>query len=99
MQADSTSANQRLCIQSLEQGSNNLQAVMNRLQDLAALFHEGGGLKSMPFDIIAVITGVGESRQESKGTDGTGTQETLELDPRLPLSVEGDLTKVCMKLG
>jgi hypothetical protein len=53
----------------------------------------------MPFDIIAVITGVGESRQESKGTDGTGTQETLELDPRLPLSVEGDLTKVCMKLG
>jgi hypothetical protein len=53
----------------------------------------------MPFDIIAVITGVGESRQESKGSDCNGTQVTLELDPRLPLSVEGDLTKVCMKPG
>jgi hypothetical protein len=49
----------------------------------------------MPFDIVAVITGVGESRQESRGMDGNGTQVTLELDPRLPLSVEGDLTKVC----
>jgi hypothetical protein len=72
---------------------------MNRLQDLAALFHDEGGVNSMPFDIVAVITGVGESRQESRGMDGNGTQVTLELDPRLPLSVEGDLTKVCTKLG
>jgi two-component system sensor histidine kinase EvgS len=95
MQDASSVNDQNLCVQSLEQGSNNLQAIMNRLQDIAALSHGQGTLNVMPFDIAAVITGVAEYRQEQTGAEGQDTSVVLELDPKLPLSVEGDLAKVC----
>jgi signal transduction histidine kinase len=96
LEDDSSFADQKLCIQSLEQGSSNLQVIMNRLQDLAALCHDQGMTNIMPFDIVAVITGVAEYRQDRTEVEGraTGTPVHLELDPKLPLSVEGDLTKV-----
>ena len=68
---------------------------MNRLQDIAALSHDQGTLNVMPFDLAAVITGVAEYRQEQTGREGQDTSVILELDPKLPLSVEGDLAKVC----
>jgi hypothetical protein len=94
MYGDTSAADRSLCIQSLEQGSNSLQNVMNRLQDLEALLHDEAGTQSIPFDLAALMTGVSEFRQESQDSSGKRTQLDLELDPRLPLSVEGDLTKV-----
>jgi signal transduction histidine kinase len=94
MQDPSNSTEHGLCVQSLEQGSSNLQAIMNRLQDIAALSHDQGTINIMPFDIVAVITGVAECRQEQTERDQNGKPVILELDPTLPLSVEGDLTKV-----
>jgi hypothetical protein len=99
MQEDTSSVERRLCIQSLELGSNNIQYVVNRLQDLAALLHDQSGISSIPFDLVATMTGVGEFRQDSFGEDGIGTQLGLKLDPRIPLSVEGDLTKVSEEGG
>lgn len=94
MQEAGSPTDQKLCVQSLEQGSNNLQAMLNRLQDIAALSHGQGTVNIMPFDIVAVITGVAEYRQQQTGQDGQDTSVVLELDPKLPLSVEGDLAKV-----
>jgi signal transduction histidine kinase len=99
MQEDTSSVERRLCLQSLERGSNNIQYVVNRLRDLAALLHDQAGLSSIPFDLVAIMTGVGEFRQDSVGNDAKGTPLSLELDPRIPLSVEGDLTKVSEEGG
>ena len=98
MQEAGSPTDQKLCVQSLEQGSNNLQTMLNRLQDIAALSHGQGTVNIMPFDIVAVITGVAEYRQQQTGVDGQDTSVVLELDPKLPLSVEGDLAKVSSRV-
>lgn len=72
--------------------------MLNRLQDIAALSHGQGTVNIMPFDIVAVITGVAEYRQQQTGVDGRDTSVVLELDPKLPLSVEGDLAKVSSRV-
>ena len=94
MQADKMTEDQRLYVRSLEQSCTYLHSVVSRLQDLAALLHGQSMVHTVPFDLVAIITGVAESMQHFSQREGKGTQVQLHLDPKLPLVVHGDLTKV-----
>ena len=94
MQSEKMTEDQRLYIKTLEESCSRLLSVVNRLQDLAALQAVSPSVNIMAFDLVAIITGVAESMQHFSAHTGKGTQVTLELDPRLPLSVNGDLTKI-----
>lgn len=94
MQADVMTEDQRLYVRSLEQSCTFLYSVVSRLQDLAALLHGQSTLYCVSFDLVAIITGVAESMQHFSEKEGKGTQVALHLDPKIPLSVFGDLTKV-----
>jgi signal transduction histidine kinase len=94
MQSDAMTPDQRLYLGSLEQSSMYLHLVVNRLQDIAALCYGEVALNYMPFDLVAVITGAAESLQHYSSFIGKGSKLTLELDPQLPLSLNGDMTKV-----
>ncbi|KAI8819085.1 CheY-like superfamily [Fimicolochytrium jonesii] len=94
MQSEKMTEDQRLYIKTLEDSCSRLLSLVNRLQDLAALQGETSLVNIMAFDLVAIITGVAESMQHFSTQTGKGTQVTLDLDPRLPLSVNGDLTKV-----
>jgi len=94
MQADVMTEDQRLYVRSLEQSCTYLHSVVSRLQDLAALLHGQATINCVPFDIVAIITGVAESMQHFSEREGKGTQVKLDIDPKLPLSISGDLTKV-----
>ncbi|KAJ3004625.1 hypothetical protein HKX48_001132 [Thoreauomyces humboldtii] len=94
MQSEEMTESQRLYIKTLEQSCTHLLSVVNRMQDLAALHWGDPFVNIMPFDIVASITGVAESMQHMSRHTGCGTQVALDLDPELPLSVNGDLTKI-----
>ncbi|KAI9001879.1 CheY-like superfamily [Gaertneriomyces semiglobifer] len=94
MQSEQMTEDQRLYIKTLEESCSRLLSLVNRLQDLAALQATRPAINIMPFDLVAIITGVAESMQHFSTHTGRGTQVTLDLDPRLPLSVNGDLTKI-----
>lgn len=85
---------QRLYVRTLEQSCTYLHSVVNRLQDLAALLHGTSSLYHVSFDLVAIITGIAESMQHYSEKEGKGTQVALQIDPKIPLSVFGDLTKV-----
>ena len=94
MQDDDMTAQQRLYIKTLEQSSTHLLSVVSRMQDLAALQTGTPATNIIAFDMRAVITGVAESMQHMSIHTGRGTQVALDMDPLLPLSVNGDLAKV-----
>ncbi|KAJ3159340.1 hypothetical protein HDU88_000625 [Geranomyces variabilis] len=94
MQGEEMSTSQRLYIKTLEQSCTHLLSVVSRMQDLAALQSGKPTNNIMPFDLRATITGVAESMQHMSIHTGRGTQVTLDLDPEIPRSVNGDLTKV-----
>jgi K+-sensing histidine kinase KdpD len=98
MQADVMTPDQRLYIQSLEQSSTYLSSVVSRLQDFASLMHGQSMVHSVSFDMAAIITGIAEAMQhfieQDKDREGTTSHIELHLDPKLPLVVYGDLTKV-----
>ncbi|KAJ3144636.1 hypothetical protein HDU86_001664 [Geranomyces michiganensis] len=94
MQGEEMSTSQRLYIKTLEQSCTHLLSVVSRMQDLAALQNGKPTNNIMPFDMRATITGVAESMQHMSIHTGRGTQVALDLDPQIPRSVNGDLTKV-----
>ncbi|KAJ3144160.1 hypothetical protein HDU89_008944 [Geranomyces variabilis] len=94
MQRDEMSDDQRLYIKTLEQSCAQLLSVLGRMQDLAALQHDAPVINVMPFDIVGVITGVAESVQRMTIHGRHGTLVALDLDPELPVSINGDLTKM-----
>ncbi|KAJ3134982.1 hypothetical protein HDU90_004307 [Geranomyces variabilis] len=94
MQSEEMSTSQRLYIKTLEQSCTHLLSVVSRMQDLAALQSGKPVNNIMPFDMRATITGVAESMQHMSIHTGRGTQVALDLDPQIPPSVNGDLTKV-----
>ncbi|KAJ3278523.1 hypothetical protein HK104_002256 [Borealophlyctis nickersoniae] len=94
MQCEQMTEDQRLYIKTLEESCSRLLSLVNRLQDLAALQAVTPAVNIMAFDLVAIITGVAECMQHFSTHTGKGTQVTLNLDPRLPLSVNGDLTKI-----
>jgi hypothetical protein len=59
-----------------------------------AVLHGEVALNYMPLDLVSVATGVAESLQHFVHLGGQSTQLSLELDSNLPLSVNGDITKV-----
>ncbi|KAI8918670.1 hypothetical protein DFJ77DRAFT_508938 [Powellomyces hirtus] len=95
MQADDMTNDQRLYIKTLEQSCTHLMSVVNRMQDLAALQQsDAATVNIIPFDIVATMTGVAEAMQHLSTHTGKGTQVVLDLDSNIPLSVNGDLTKI-----
>ncbi|KAJ3144601.1 hypothetical protein HDU86_001668 [Geranomyces michiganensis] len=94
MRSDELSPNHRLYITTLEQSCTHLLTVVSRMQDLAAL--QCGTLTQnvIPFDIVATIIGIAESMQHMSIHTAREIQVVLDLDPELPLSINGDQTKV-----
>ncbi|KAI8584894.1 CheY-like superfamily [Geranomyces variabilis] len=88
------SDDQRLYIKTLEQSCAQLLSVIGRMQDLAALQQDTPITNIIPFDIVGIITGVAESVQRMSIHGRHGTLVALDLDPELPLSIDGDLTKL-----
>ncbi|KAJ3160747.1 hypothetical protein HDU88_007853 [Geranomyces variabilis] len=94
MQAEDLSTNQRLYIETLEHSSTHLLSVVTRIQDLAALQSGKPTNNCMPFDMKSTITGVAESLRHTSLPTARGPEIALDLDPQIPLLVNGDLTKI-----
>ncbi|KAJ3147750.1 hypothetical protein HDU89_005109 [Geranomyces variabilis] len=94
MQGEEMSKSQRLYIKTLEQSCTHLLSVVSRMQDLAALQSGKPTNNIMAFDLKAIVTGVAESMQHMSIHTGRGTQVALDLDEKIPRSINGDLTKI-----
>ena len=92
MQADKMTDEQRLYIKTLEMSCAHLLSVVNRMQDLSGLQSKNPA-HIIPFDPVAMISGVSESMQHLSALTGKGTQVSLDLDPHIPSSITGDLTR------
>ncbi|KAJ3182998.1 hypothetical protein HDU87_007420 [Geranomyces variabilis] len=94
MQSEEMTVRQRLYIKTLEQSCTHLLSVVSRMQDLAALQSGKPTNNIMAFDLKAIVTGVAESMQHMSIHTGRGTQVALDVDAKIPRSINGDLTKI-----
>lgn len=94
MQAEDMTGDQQIYIKTMEQSCTHLMTVIDRMQDLAALQSETSKTNVIPFDLVAVITGIADSLEHIHLGGAEVTRVDLDIDPRIPRTVTGDLTKV-----
>lgn len=94
MSRRSTCDDDELYLKTLEESCRVLMSVVNRCQDISYLQKDPNLSASIAFDLSAVVTGVSQALQYFNAQSKESTQLSIRLDPRIPRSVDGDLTKI-----
>ena len=81
-------------LKTLEQSCRVLLTVVNRLQNISDLQSDTPKANTLSFDLEAVVTGLAQTMQFYNDYSSESTQLDIKFDPRIPRTINADLTKI-----